>query len=63
MRRIRIDLTFEIQSEGDEVWTVMKKYLKEKKIKSHVNETSFIDYEECNHSIGLPCIKLERFVK
>ena len=65
MRRIRADLMFEKDSEADEVWVVIKKYLKEKKIRNIANEKSFIKYEDCHHDENppRPCEIIERFEK
>ncbi len=65
MRRIKTDLIFEKNSEADEVWSALKNYLKNKKIKSLVNETSYIDYHECYHEASppRPCVTIERLEK
>jgi len=63
MRRITVRLMFEKDSEADEVWGALKNYLKNKQIKSVVNEKSFIEYHECGHdnTPPTPCATLERF--
>lgn len=61
--RIRIDLMFPNQIDGDEVWAALKNYLKNKEIKSLVNETSYIDYHKCLHEENLPCEPIQRFEK
>ncbi len=61
MRRIRIDLMFEIPEEADTVWAALKNYLKTKQIKNLVNEKSYIDYHECHHDTGGACVTLEHF--
>ncbi len=63
MRRIMVDLAFEIDAEAQEVWDVMKNYLRNKKIRNQVGETSFIDYHECGHLGNKSCVKIERFEK
>lgn len=63
MKRIRVDLMFAVDSDGDEVWVKLKDYLKTKDIRSLVNEKSYIDYHECTHDINQPCIPIERFEK
>ena len=59
--RIRCDLMFPKQTDGDEVWAKLKDYLKNKQIKSLVNEKSYIDYHKCMHEENLPCVPIERF--
>ena len=63
MKRIKIDLMFERDGEAQEVWDVLKNYLRNKKIRNQVGETSFIDYHECGHLGNKPCVKIERFEK
>jgi len=61
--RIRVDLKFPQKSDSDEVWTVLKRYLKAKDIRNLAEETSYIDYHECNHDEGKSCMPIERFEK
>ncbi len=63
MKRIDVKLMFEKDSEANEVWGVLKNYLKNKKIKNLVNEKSYIQLHECGHDTGTPCVVLERFEK
>lgn len=61
--RIRTDLIFEKKADADEVWAAMKKYLKNKDIRNIAEEKSYIDYHECRHEEGEPCIPIEHFEK
>jgi len=65
MKRIRVDLMFEINTEADEIWGALKTYLRNKEIKNLAKEKSFIHYEECHHdeTPSKPCEIIERVEK
>ncbi len=65
MRRIKCDLMFDNNTDANAVWVALKNYLKTKKIKSLVGETSYIDYHECYHESSpyQPCVNIERIEK
>ena len=61
--RVRIDLMFPLQVDGDEVWAKLKDYFQIKTVKSLANEKSYIEYHKCFHDEGLPCELIERVEK
>ena len=61
--RIRVDLKFPQKSDSDEVWTALRGYLNNKDIRNLAEETSYIEYHECYHDEGKPCLSIERFEK
>ena len=65
MRRIDLCLFFEVDTEANTVWTALKNYLRDSKIRSLAGEKSFIQYQDCHHDEipPRPCEILERIEK
>jgi len=63
MRRIRVNLMFEKDSDADTVWSALKNYAKTKELRNLTNEKSYIHYEDCHHDESPPraCELIEHY--
>ncbi len=62
---ISVRLKFTKKGDSDALWVILKKFLKDRDIRSLVEETSFIEYIKSHHdeSPPKPCETIERLEK